>query len=125
LGTAFTVNSDGSVQGGTFFALPEYILGALLSLVACCAAFIAYATFKKKSHKHIVTDHLSLQPCTAVGWQLLASMPIFFSIKKLRKRAPNFGPFFHAEISSYFVSEIWHLRVKRFHLFINDKSMRK
>jgi DNA-binding beta-propeller fold protein YncE len=37
------------------FVAPEYIFGALLSLVACCAAFIAFAAIKKKP-KHTALD---------------------------------------------------------------------
>ena len=39
LASSFTVNSDGSVQGGTAFALPEYFLGALAAMAACFIAF--------------------------------------------------------------------------------------
>jgi hypothetical protein len=39
------------------FVAPEFIFGALISLAACCAAFIAFAAIKKKP-KHSTLDKL-------------------------------------------------------------------
>ena len=39
LTSTFTVNSDGSVQGGNLFPLPEYFLGALAAMAVCFIAF--------------------------------------------------------------------------------------
>ena len=53
-GTSFTIDQNGSIAGGNFFQVPEYIFGGLLALTACFAAFV---TYKKRSSLPKLRNH--------------------------------------------------------------------